>query len=120
MNRRQFLGKFAQIGSGLLSVATVGGCSGGGGSGSKAIVTVNLDQQTRVVSVPVGSSALEAIKTAFSYERPGSMDNLSIKTTIEGETGYWQYEVNGIKPTVHAQDYPIQADCWVELALFGR
>lgn len=120
LNRRELLSKFAKLGSGVLSAAMIGGCGGSGGNGSKAIVTVSLNrEESRVVSVAIGRSVIEAIKSAFAYERTGDINDLSGLTTIGGISGHWLYEVDGERPGIHAQDYPIQADCWVELRLFG-
>lgn len=121
MDRREFLVR--AIG-GILSAVLFDGCGGGGAetgtvSSEPKTVEINLNQkQVKVVSVPVGSSVLDALKTTFTYERQAPLDDISSFTTIGGISGHWRYEVDGVEPSINARDWPITSDCSVNLTRF--
>lgn len=105
-------------------LAMLDGCGGGGGQVSsseyktvKVSVIAPNQQESRTVSVVSGTSALEALKKAFSYERKAQTEDMAGKTTIEGITGYWRYEVNQTEPQMNAKDYQITTDCSVDFFL---
>lgn len=117
MDRREFLAL-------TLSAILLDGCGGGGKeirtvSSEPRTVRINLNrEQVGVVSVPVGSSLLDILKTAFPYEREAPLENADSFTTIGGISGHWRYEVDSVEPLVNIRDYPVQSDCSVELMLF--
>ncbi len=120
MDRREFL----RLAVGIGGILILDGCGGGGSENSTvsserrtARITLN-GERAKEVSVPAGSSVLDAIKTAFSYERQAPLEDTSALTTIEGISGHWRYEANNIEPKVNAQNYLITSDCSVNLMRF--
>ncbi len=109
---------------GIFSSVLLGGCGGGTktkvvSSEQEVVVRISLNQkQVRVVSLPVESSVLDALKVAFVYERKASFEDVNSFTTIEGISGHWQYEVDGVEPRINARDYLVTSDCSVGLMSF--
>jgi hypothetical protein len=113
MKRREFL-KFT--GALLISVL-IAGCGGGSGENQtpnpSIKVKVDLEGQTsKIVTLEPNSTVVDAIKTAFPYQKGDK------KTTINGLTGNWGYKVDNIEPSIYAGDYHLTTDANIKLYRF--